>query len=115
MNIKIYAVHDSKAEAYLQPYFAATAGIAVRSFVDCVSDSNHPFGKNPEDYTLFYLGEFDDVTGKLDTSSPTSVGNGLSMVKRYAEEGDVHLQKDIEDPELKYANARVRQVREVNS
>ncbi len=65
MNHRIFVVFDSKAAAYLPPFFMPEAGQAVRVFSDMVNDPTHAFGKHPEDYTLFEIGTFDDREGRL--------------------------------------------------
>jgi hypothetical protein len=68
---KVFTVFDEKSEAYLQPFFLDTLGQATRAITDCVNDNNHQFGRHPSDYTLFQLGEFDDILGefKMDKKS----------------------------------------------
>lgn len=60
-----YAVFDTKASAFLTPFFLPTDGMAIRVFSDCVRDSQHQFGKHPEDFSLFRVGQFDADNGKL--------------------------------------------------
>jgi hypothetical protein len=60
---KIFTVYDEKAEAYLQPFFFNTIGQAVRAITDLTNDVNHEFCKHASDYTLFCLGEFDELNG----------------------------------------------------
>jgi hypothetical protein len=62
---KIFSVYDDKAEAYLQPFFAGSKGLATRSITDVVNDANHQFHKYAADFTLFELGEFDDTNGNI--------------------------------------------------
>lgn len=62
---KVFSVYDNKAEAFLQPFFADTTGVALRSIGDAIADSSHPFGKYTADFTLFCLGTFNDSTGAL--------------------------------------------------
>lgn len=63
MQLHMFTVYDSKAKAYLPPFFMGQIGQAVRAFSDCVDNAEHAFSKHPEDYTLFRCGTFDDVTG----------------------------------------------------
>lgn len=63
--MKIFTVFDSKAEAYLQPFFARTNGEAVRSFTEAANDSGHNFCKYSGDFTLFEIGEYDETTGNI--------------------------------------------------
>jgi len=65
MILKMFTVYDSKLEAYLQPFYMATAGLAVRAFADIVADKTHAFSKHPADYTLFEIGSYDDRTGLI--------------------------------------------------
>lgn len=65
MIISVFTIRDDKAQAYLQPFFLSNESMARRAIADCVSDSDHMFGKHPEDYALFSLGTFDDQSGKF--------------------------------------------------
>ncbi len=65
MILKIFTVYDSKAEAYLQPFFMPSAGVAMRAFGDLVNDMATQFYKHSADYTLFEIGSFDDQNAEL--------------------------------------------------
>lgn len=74
----IYSIHDSKADAYLPPFFLHSDGMATRSFQDCITDQTHAFGKHPQDYTLFKIGTFNDKTSEIEYFSPLkNLGNGV--------------------------------------
>lgn len=60
MILKIFSVYDTAAGAYLQPFFAPTLGLAIRSFQDAVNTPDHQFARYSHDYTLYLLGEFND-------------------------------------------------------
>lgn len=66
MVLKVFAVRDSKAKAFLQPFFSGTVESAIRAFGDAVREDKSPICKHPEDYVLYELGSFDDGTGYLD-------------------------------------------------
>lgn len=65
MILEIYSVKDKQVNAFLQPFFSPTLGSAMRSLSVVVNDANHDFHKHAHDYTLFKLGEFDDLTGAI--------------------------------------------------
>lgn len=65
MNEKMFSVYDSKANAYLNPFYARTTGVAIRQFTQAVNDQTHDFHKFAGDYTLFELGEFNVETGHV--------------------------------------------------
>ena len=77
---KMFAIYDSKAETYLLPYYFQYEGQATRMFSDWVNDPNHPFGKHPDDYTLYSIGEYDDNTGTISQDKITSIVNGLPLL-----------------------------------
>lgn len=66
MILKVYSIRDEKAETFGSPFYQATHGLAERSFRQVVSDEKTNVNKFPEDYDLWYLGEFDSKTGKFD-------------------------------------------------
>lgn len=86
MNLKAFSVYDSKAEAYMQPFFMKTKGEALRAFMDTVGDSNHPFHRHAEDYTLFYLGEFDDSNGEFSGEAPQAIARAHELLAHRVEE-----------------------------
>lgn len=67
--MKIFTVHDARAEAYLPPFYMRTKGEAIRAFETTVKDTNSQFNKYPQDYTLVELGEFDESSATI-TSLP---------------------------------------------
>lgn len=80
MFYELFAVYDSKAEAYLPPFILPKVAQAERVFADCVRSDSHQFSANPADYTLFHLGQFDDAKGQhLLKRAPVSLGNGLEF------------------------------------
>lgn len=78
MILKLFTVHDAKAEAYLSPFFAPTTGIAIRIYTDMSNEASHAFHQHPEDYTLFELGSYDDSNAQI-TSLPTPMPLGKAL------------------------------------
>jgi len=80
VKLRVFAVYDSKAEQYMQPFFFVTRGQAMRAFLDALSDDKHEFNKHAEDYTLFELGEYDQDTGYMEPlKAIVSMGNALAL------------------------------------
>lgn len=65
MIYRCYAVKDLKAAAFAPPFFLGRDEVAVRTFSDALKDPTHPMAAHPEDYQLYYLGEFNDELGAL--------------------------------------------------
>ena len=80
MKHHMFVVYDVKANAYMQPWFLTQKGMALRAFSDCVNDSDHNFGRHPEDYTLFLIGTFDDTNANVLWETPKALGNGIEFV-----------------------------------
>lgn len=84
MKLLVFSVFDSKAEAYLRPYFAETKGLAVRAFRDASNDPTHEMCKHAADYTLFEIGSFDPITGVLDSLKHGAVSIGCAITFKEA-------------------------------
>lgn len=78
MKIKVFTVHDIKAGAYMQPFHMQTVPLAIRAFAELSNDKNHQFGRYPEDYQLFEIGEYDDATANY-TMLPSKVPLGSAL------------------------------------
>lgn len=70
MQLKVFAIRDSKAEIFNLPFFNKTPGEAERNFKSLVNDGKSTVSQYPDDFDLYYLGEYDDQSGvvkSLDT------------------------------------------------
>ena len=67
MNRLVCAVFDSASQLFGQPIFVVAKGQATRSFTDEVQKSaaDNQLYLHPDDFDLYLLGEFDDVSGDL--------------------------------------------------
>ena len=63
--MEVFSVYDSKAEAYLQPFFAQTRGVAIRQFEAAANSVEHNFYRFGADFTLFHIGQWDEHDGTL--------------------------------------------------
>lgn len=66
MTLEIYSIFDDKARAFATPFFMANEAMALRAFNDLVADPNTTIARNPSDYKLYHLGQFDDSTGFIE-------------------------------------------------
>lgn len=80
--MKIFSVHDSKAEAYLSPFYSKTPAEAIRSFSSACEDSSSAFFKYPSDFTLVELGEFDEISASIATHQKPRILANASEFKR---------------------------------
>lgn len=82
MKYKVFTIYDTKGETYNMPWFVKTHGEAERTFSNLANDERTNIAKNPEDYDLFQIGEFDDQTGTLTPhQTPTHVVKALHLLR----------------------------------
>lgn len=76
MILKVFAVFDSKAATFGNPFPDQREASAIRNFSDAVNDGSNPnnlWHKHPEDFSLFYVGSFDTDTGALHPENPRAL------------------------------------------
>lgn len=72
--MKIFSIYDSKAKAYLQPFFSPNHATAIRDFAEAVNEEKSNFHKHSGDYTLFAIATFDEHTGKITGNDRIDLG-----------------------------------------
>lgn len=60
--MKLYALHDKKANALSSFHVEKSDAVASRGFAEAVSQSNSVFGKYPDDFELVAIAEVNDST-----------------------------------------------------
>lgn len=85
MISKVFSVFDTAAQAYGQPVFAPSRGIAVRAFGDQINreaDDNQ-FFKHPDDFEFYEVGEWNDALGAFSapegSEGPILVARGKDL------------------------------------
>lgn len=79
----IYTILDTKAAAYLPPFYMRSNGEALRAFSDEISNGDSQIAKHPEDFILFQIGTFDEQTGELSPVSPISLAKAIDLVVKH--------------------------------
>ncbi len=74
MILKMFSMYDTKADAFITPFFLHNEKMALRAIYDASTSPTHMFSKHPEDYALYLLGEFDDTNGQVVTGLPHNMG-----------------------------------------
>lgn len=76
----VFAVLDSVAKMFLQPFYARTTEEAMRRFRATVNDPrSEGIAQFPEDYHLYQIGTFDQETGTVAGEQPFSLGNAATF------------------------------------
>lgn len=75
-----FTVRDNKTDSFFDPIYFTHMSMAERAMVDCMNDATHVLGKHTEDFALYYLGEYDDSTGKHELQdAPQHVANLVDL------------------------------------
>lgn len=69
MKKNLYTIKDVKVAAHMPPFFRSTDIEAQRFFHELVINPESSISKYPSDFELWYVGEYDDSTGELFSST----------------------------------------------
>lgn len=85
MIYQMMAVYDHKALAHLPPFFSATVAVAVRGVTGAANTPGHQIHTNPEDYTLYHLGTYDDEHATFEIFKEKKLITNAAKLKRGTE------------------------------
>lgn len=80
----LVAVRDQKGNNFTQPVAQPSRGIALRSWTDELNNPKNadlPQCKHPEDFSLWYLGNYDDQTGEITPLKPCQMAVASDLIK----------------------------------
>lgn len=78
-----YAIFDKKALVFSQPFYCPNDSVAVRIVRGMVNGNGTAIAQSPEDFTLHYLGSFDDNKGVFNLPTETVViGNAIQLKEK---------------------------------
>lgn len=79
---KIYAIYDSKVGHYKQPSMFRNAAEAIRGLEQIVNRDDNEISNYPADFTLFEIGEWDELTCKYNLyAAMINLGTALEFKK----------------------------------
>lgn len=75
-----YCVLDKKSLVFNTPYFLINDDVAIRQFHSVVNNPESMVNKYPEDYTLYKVGSFDMLKGRIVPEDfPVEVMSALNL------------------------------------
>ena len=80
MIVELYAVRDAINTGFSRPFTQTNLEAAKRSFMKAVEGADPAISENPEDYTLYYLGKYNDESGFITAEDPSRVFTGLEAL-----------------------------------
>lgn len=63
MKKVVCSVFDNKAAVYSNPFYSVNLAVASRDFAQACKDSNSGLSVHRDDFSLYQLAEFDDISG----------------------------------------------------
>lgn len=96
--MKLYTIRDSVTEKFFARLFMfENDNHAIRIFWGGLSNPQDPMSQNPDDYTLYRVGAYDDDAGIPIGHDPVRVITGLECVKQYQDKIEKigNLQEEI--------------------
>ena len=69
MKLGKYTIKDALMETYHQDYTLENDALAIRQFADMANEDTQ-IAKNPNDYSLWRIGEFENTTAELIPQDP---------------------------------------------
>ena len=79
--MQILSIHDTKAEAFSNPFVRPTLGIAIREITDSFSN-DELMRNNPIDFSLYQIGTFDPSSGRITPCDPEHVIDIVEFVPK---------------------------------
>ena len=70
MKLRIFAIYDDKAEAFMNLFELHHDGEATRFVQDLIENPRSPYASHVEDYELFRIGEYDTSSGLVTAVTP---------------------------------------------
>jgi hypothetical protein len=81
--MKMYTIRDATTELFFGRIFLfENDAHAIRVFKDVVTNKDDPMGQHPDDYTLYYVGTYDDSDGIPMGEDPRRVITGVEAVRQ---------------------------------
>jgi len=79
---EIFSVYDNKAQVFSNPFFSTNKMTALRDFQAAAGDSNSQISQYPDDFVLFNIGNFDELTGTIVPCLPVNLGTADQFSSR---------------------------------
>ena len=70
MQSSLIAVYDKKTGLFDKPFAVRHNGEAIREWDIVTKDGQTKFGKNPEDFDLYQIANYNDETGAITMCQP---------------------------------------------
>ena len=80
MKVGLYAVLDNASAVYDGCVPAQNDAVALRNFTNMVKNDDSPIGRNPECYSLWRVGSWDDSKGEVEAEIKQCLGYAVDLL-----------------------------------
>jgi hypothetical protein len=80
MITNLYAVLDSASGIYDGPVPQQADGVALRGFTNMAKNPQSPIGQNPECFSLWRVGKWNDATGEVVPEVKECLGHAVDLI-----------------------------------
>lgn len=77
----VYTIRDEASGLFMGMQLNDNNDVAIRNF-DYAMSHNDMMAFRPTDYSLWYLGDYDDTTGVIDSKNPMMIKRGVKNGKK---------------------------------
>lgn len=96
MILKVFSIRDAKAGVFFNPFYKTSHGEAERDFHHAVNDDKTTLNRYPEDFDLYYLGQYDDNTGKFESlDTPLHVKKAIQCFENKQKDVSPSIQQNV--------------------
>ncbi len=82
MKSQFYAIFDTCSGIYEKPFASTSDDLVKREFQDAANAAECPISKHPEHYSLWRLGNFDNITGLINNETNECLWTALEAVSQ---------------------------------
>ncbi|WGL31182.1 nonstructural protein [Dipodfec virus UOA04_Rod_760] len=86
-SLQLYSIYDKKLNKFIPPFFASCQEDAIRQVSSIVNYTNSLICRFPEDYSLYFVGYFDEKSGMLISQPDDNFIKVTECVSLKTEEG----------------------------
>jgi hypothetical protein len=80
MKVGLYCVLDRASGVYDGPVPSTTDGTALRNFTHMAKNPDSAIGKNPSDFSLWRVGEWNDAEGAVTPETKTCIAHAIDLL-----------------------------------
>lgn len=77
--LKIYSVQDKESNTFIAPFSMQTNRDAIEGFRVVINDEKTNYNKFPQDFALYYLGEFDEREGTYKNMTKEKIAEAIDL------------------------------------